>query len=92
MIKEILQKEVVGDKLLHLDFSHRDKRRLKSALWLAVKSLYKIYQGKVRNKTQLLRELVKEIDWNLNMNLKVGSQIDLNCIKHTLMSKIGLLI
>ena len=89
MVQEILQKEVKRDNILHLDFSHRDKRKLKSAMWLAVKLLFKIYQGKISNKTQLLRDLVKEVDWNLNMNLKVGSQIDFVCIKNLLLHKIG---
>ena len=84
-----MQKDISRHKLIHLDFSHRDKRKLKSALWLAIKSMFKIYQGKIRNKTQLLRDLIKEVEWNLGMNLKIGSQIDFVCIKDMLMGKIG---
>ena len=81
MVQDILQKDVTSTKLLHLDFNDRDKRRLKSTLWIAVKALYRIYLGRVKNRAQLLRELVKEIEWNLRMNFQVGRQVNLVYLK-----------
>ena len=90
IVQELLQKDVTNNKLLHLDLNHRDKKRLKSVLWLAVKALFKIYMGKVRNRAQLLKKLVKEIEWNLSMNIKVGSQVNLVYLKEKLLRSLGI--
>ena len=59
--------------ILVLSFNHRDKRKLCGGLWFAVKSMYNIYMKKYLNKSQLLREIVKEVNWNLDLNRKIGS-------------------
>ena len=58
---------------MHFSFNHSEKKRLKCALWLATKWMYSIFHTKIFNKLQLLRDSVKEIDWNLNMERKIGS-------------------
>ena len=68
-------------ELLYLAFNHRNKKRLKCALWFVIKILYKIYQNRSINKSQLLRDVVKEIDWNIEMNRKVGSKHDIQELK-----------
>ena len=40
---------------------------------VAVKASFKIYQDKCLNKAQLLKEMLKELDWNITMGRKVGS-------------------
>ena len=34
------------------------------------------------SKIQVLQEIVKEIDWNLDLNRKIGSKKDLNELKN----------
>ena len=73
IIEEYLERGVSTDEIIYLSFNHRDKKRLCCALWFAVKAMYKVYQMKYSSKSQILRELVKEIDWNLELNRKIGT-------------------
>ena len=75
--------------MLHLDFKNCDKSKWQSALWAAVKSLFMIYQKKIKSKSQLLRNLIKEVDWNLKMNLKVGSKINFVYVKDKILKYLG---
>ena len=52
-------------------FNHMCKNRLAVVLWFAVKVLYLMYHKNNRNKVQLLCDMSKEIDWNLDMNRKI---------------------
>ena len=89
LLKDYLQKEVDNNEIIHIAFNHRNKRKLSVALWFATKALYLIYQGKVLNKTQLLKEIIKEIDWNLRLNLNVGSKSEIYSIRVILVSYLG---
>ena len=60
--------------LIHLGFNHRDKFKLMCGIWFAVKMLYYIFIKKMFNKQQLLHEIIKELEWNLNLTRKIGSQ------------------
>ena len=51
------------------------------ALWFGVKALYLVYQNRIRNKYQLLRDIIKEIDWNIKFNTNVGNKIGLKDVK-----------
>ena len=61
------------DDLIHFSFNHRSKQKLKCSLWFATKMMLKVFHLKCLNKAQLLQESVKELDWNLSMNRKIGS-------------------
>ena len=77
ILGDYLGKEILQTNLIHLAFNHRNKQRLRCAVWFAVKTMYKIYTSRIFNKVQLLRELIKEIDWNIKLNRKLGSRQDL---------------
>ena len=81
ILRELLQKDISNEEFIYFSFNHRKKSRLMCALWFAVKVLYRIYNDKNRNKTQLLRDIVKEVEWNLNLNRKVGSWVEFRNIK-----------
>ena len=53
-------------------------------------SLAHVMKGDAPNRAQLLRELVKEIEWNLSMNIKVGSQVNLVYLKEKLLRSLGI--
>ena len=78
---DILQKEVTDNEILMLGFNHRNKLKLRSVIWFVVKMMYKIYLDKFRNRAQLLKELIKDIDWNIQFNKKSGSKRDYIDIK-----------
>ena len=59
-------------------------------MWFAVKMLYKIYLDRVRNNCQLLMEILKEIEWNIKLNRKIGSQNDMLRIKGCIEEYLGL--
>ena len=73
ILDRMIGKRVDRNKLLCFDFRHSNTHKLKCCLWFAVKALFKIYQDKCLNKVQLLKELIKELDWNITMGRKVGS-------------------
>ena len=59
VIDKVLQKEISENDLVHLSFSHRDKKRLRSSLWFAIRLLYRIYLDRARNKTQIFFRIIK---------------------------------
>ena len=87
ILEAFLGKELEFNHLIHFAMNHRNKKKLDVALWLAVKVMFKIFQKKNQNNGQILREMVKEIDWNINMNRKLGSKWDLRKLKEILVLK-----
>ena len=87
ILETFLGQEVDFNLLIHFAINHRNKKKLVVALWLAVKVMFKIFQEKDRNKGQILREMVKEIDWNININGKLGSKCELRKLKEILVLK-----
>ena len=57
---------------------------LQAVIWLSTKVLYKIYLERQLNKKQVWIDLVKEIDWNLQMQMRVGSVDSLERIKRVI--------
>ena len=64
---KFLGKDVSFVEVIHLSFSHRNERKLRIAVWFAVKWLYKMWISKNDNRLQLMMEMLKEIDWNVKM-------------------------
>ena len=88
ILEAFLGQKVNFNHLIHFAINHRNKKKLVAALWLAVKVMYKIFQEKNRNNGQILREMLKEIDWNINMTRKVGSRSELRTLKEIILLKI----
>ena len=84
VLNRLTERNISSDLLLHLAFNHRRKQTLKGALWFAVKAMYSIFIKKMFNREQILREIVKEIDWNLRLNRKVGSHGEMVKLKQIL--------
>ena len=74
ILKGMLKRNLVAQDIIHLAFSHRCKYKTAVAVWFAVKALYRIFHFRSKNKDQLLKEMVKEIEWNLKLNVKIGSR------------------
>ena len=70
--------------IVHFSFNHRNKKKLTCALWLAVKIMFSIFHDKSINKGQLLSSILKEINWNLDLNSKLGSFVHLSDLKNIL--------
>ena len=58
---------------------------MKCALWFAVKMMYNAFHRKLFNKAQLLQEILKEIDWNLSLNRRLGSEGEMVRLKEILL-------
>ena len=84
VLNRLTERNISSELLLHLAFNHRRKQTLKCALWFAVKAMYCSFNKKMFNKVQVLREMVKEIDWNLRLNRKVGSAGEMVKLKQIL--------
>ena len=88
ILETFLGQAVVFYRLIHFAINHRNKKKLVVALWFAVKVMFKIFQEKGRNNGQILREMLREIDWNINMNRKLGSTCELKRLKEITVLKI----
>ena len=90
VLKSLLEKNLRAEEIIHLAFNHRCKRRLTVGIWFAVKAMYMIYHKNNRNKMQLLREIIKELEWNLDQNRKVGSVQDMIILKDKIKIVLGI--
>ena len=70
----------------------RNKNKLNCALWFAVKVMFKVFHNKSRNRAQILREIVKEIDWNIRMNRKLGSLGEILSLKEQICTSGGVAV
>ena len=82
ILESFLGRPVSFNDIIHLVFNHRNKKRLICALWFSVKIMFKIFQDKCVNKIQLLKEVIKDIDWNLKLNRKLGSLGEILSLKN----------
>ena len=80
-LASFLGRVVTAKQLISLSFNHRNKRKLKCAVWFTVKIMYLIFQERSLNKSQFLKSAVKEIDWNLKISRKIGSQAEMTQLK-----------
>ena len=83
-----LERAVQYTDIVHFSFNHRNKKKLNCALWFAVKVMFKVFHNKSRNRAQILREIVKEIDWNIRMNRKLGSLGEILFLKEQIENRI----
>ena len=77
VIQVLLERDVTNKEILCYGYNHRNKKRLRLVTWAATKVLFRIYMEKNFNKRQIWIELVKEIEWNLNREYKMGGTIEL---------------
>ena len=73
ILNSFLGRNVGYSHLITYSFNHRSKQKLRCALWFAIKMMYFVYLRNSLNKEQLLKDLIKELDWNLRLNRKIGS-------------------
>ena len=85
VLNRFTERNITYELLTHFSFNHRNKFRLMCALWFAVKMLYMIFIKKMFNKQQLLQEMIKELEWNLKLSRKIGSQGEMIKLKSILL-------
>ena len=71
ILQQILDCDVQDREVITLSFTHRNTKRRKIAVWFIVKALNGIYQKK--GNEDIFREIVKELEWFLQVQIKVGS-------------------
>ena len=77
----------INDKtLIHVGFNHRDRRKIKVAIWFVVKCLFLIYVKKLFNKTQLLAEMRRILDWNITLMRIIGSLAEMEILNNLILS------
>ncbi len=81
ILKESLDKGLKINEIIFFSYNHRNKKRLKMALWVATMVLYDIFIKRSMNKNQILLELVKKLDWNLAMQIHIGSYSEMMRMK-----------
>ena len=81
VLNSYTERSIGNNLLIHLAFNHRSKQRLRCALWVAVKMLYWLYYKNQMNKEQLLKEMIKELNWNIGLNRKIGSECEMVKVK-----------
>ena len=73
VLSDYLGRDVTFKEVVHFSFNHRNKKRLLLALWFAVKIMFQIFHEKSLNKSHLFHILIKECEWYISMNRKLGS-------------------
>ena len=84
ILQVLLERDITDKEIINYGYNHRNKKMLQAVIWLTTKVLYKIYLEKQFNKKQVWIDLVKEIDWNLWMQMRVGSVDSLERIKRVI--------
>ena len=82
ILADFLGRTVTDAEILHFSFNHRNKKRLKCALWFSVKMLFLIFHRKCLNKNQVLDKVQKEMQWNLKMMRSIGSRSEMIALKN----------
>ena len=77
VLEKFLDKQVEFREMVHLSFTHRQRKKLRVAIWFVVKWLFKMWVDKNCNKSQLLMDMIKEVDWNFKMRKLAGSHGEL---------------
>ena len=88
IVVEYLKRDITLHEYIHLAFNHRNYKKRQPATWFAVRSLYEIYQNRYINGAQLLMKSIKELDWNLYLNRKIGSRSEMMNLKTLMNSKL----
>ena len=85
ILNRYLDRTVDYSHLITFSFNHRSKQKLRCALWFAIKMMYFVYLRNSLNKEQLLKDLIKELDWNLKLNRKIGSAGEMVILKDNIL-------
>ena len=88
ILNNFLERQVSYNEIIHFSFNHRNKKKLICALWFAVKVMFIIFHNKCRNKSQILRDIIKEIEWNIDMNRKLGSVVEIMLLKQIISGRL----
>ena len=86
ILNNFLCRNVEYSHLITYSFNHRSKQKLRCALWFAVKMMYFVYLRNSLNKEQLLKDMIKELDWNLRLNRKIGSAGEMMKLKEVILT------
>ena len=86
IIIKYLGRNVTDEECIFLAFNHRDYKKRLVATWFAVTALYAIYQNRYINGAQILLHSIKELDWNLELNRKIGSRCEMMSLKSLLIT------
>ena len=81
LLSTFLDRCVTSKQLISLCLNHRNKKKLICALWFAVKIMFKNFQDRNFNKSQILSSVIKEINWNLKLCRKIGSHSEMSQLK-----------
>ena len=79
-IELFLERTIKEKMLIYCAFNHKNKKKLKVAVWFVIKSLYLIHIKKILNKTQLLAEMQKALHWNLDLLRVIGSSDEMKIL------------
>ena len=85
ILNSFLGRNVEYRHLISYSFNHRSKQKLRCALWFAIKMMYSVYLRNSLNKEQLLKDMIKELDWNLKLNRKIGSAGEMLKLKENIL-------
>ena len=87
VVQGMIERDVTNKEILCYGYNHRNKKRLSIVIWAATKVLFRIYMERNFNKKQIWIELVKEMEWNLNREYKIGAVIELTKLRSLVYEK-----
>ena len=87
--ESMLDKTLETRHIILLNFTHRQRKRLKLVLWFVVKCLYLIHTEKFFNGNQMFFKILKELDWNIKFMKIVGALDDMQVLRNKLDDQIS---
>ena len=72
---------VTTDQIIFLSLNHRNKKKLKIAIWLVVKTMYFIYTKRTADSSELINFIRQEIVWHEKIERWFGRNSKINDIK-----------
>jgi len=82
----LLGENVIPDQIIFLSLNHRNKKKLKTAIWFIVKTMYFIYTKRTADKSELLNFILQEIFWHKKIERWFGRGSKLNDVRKILES------
>ena len=86
LVKEINNKEVKTKEILTISFTNRNKRRRMILVWFVAKILIRMFNKMKMN--EALEQIVLELKWFLQWQVKIGSIQEMNRLKGMVENKV----
>ena len=73
-METLLGYKVEEREIVHLSFNHRNKQKLKTAIWFCVKYMFLMFSNRDEGLAQSLAKIGREVRWMIRIGKWVGER------------------